>query len=57
MFGITIHHIAENEFDVSVVKDRETDESLVFQFDKIETANDFSRQLRHLLTEFNVQTS
>lgn len=57
MLEITIHHIAENEFDVSVVKDRETDESLIFEFDDSETANDFSQKLRHLLAEFSVQTS
>jgi hypothetical protein len=62
MVKITIHKISAGEnktgiFDVSVVKDSNTDESLNFEFNSEDNANRFARRIAETLKEFNLKTN
>ncbi len=56
MTRVSVHR--EDEcFDVSIVKDETTDESVVFTFTEEARAEEFAKQLTGLLNKFNVQTN
>tara|TARA_X000001388_G_scaffold58401_1_gene43679 strand:+ start:583 stop:771 length:189 start_codon:yes stop_codon:yes gene_type:complete len=62
MVKITIHKISAGEnvtgiFDVSVVKDSSTDESLNFEFNSEDNANRFAKRIAETLIEFNLKTN
>ncbi len=57
MTSVTVQKISGTEFDVSIVKDSATDESIVFVFNDESKAQNFAVGIEKLFSEFSVKAN